>query len=164
MSQRALIITLLCSLALNFFLLGAGATIVVVARAVKNRAVAAQTANGPLQPVRRAALALPPVPRAEFAEAVKAINTEERPTLQQARQLRIEAWTALGTEKVDASAVKAKLDQARLMETGARSKIEAAIVDFTVKLPQDQRAKVGEEMRPQSQLQPQQPAATTAAP
>jgi len=162
MSPRALTITLLCSLALNFFLLGAGATIVVVARAVKNRAVAAQAASGPLQPVRRAALALPPVQRAQFAGAVKAINTDQRPTLQQARQLRIEAWTALGSDKVDAAAIKAKLEQARLMETGARSRIEAAIVDFTVKLPQDQRAKVGEEMRPQPQLQ-QQPGATTAA-
>ncbi|MGA0600079.1 periplasmic heavy metal sensor [Caulobacter sp. KR2-114] len=163
MSPRALTITLLCSLALNFFLLGAGATIVVVARAVKARAVAAQTANGPLQPVRRAALALPPLSRGQFAAAVKAVNTDQRPALQQARQLRIEAWTALGSDKVDAAAIKAKLDQARLMETGARSHIEAAIVDFTVKLPQDQRAKVGEEMRPQPQLQ-QQPAATTAAP
>ncbi len=163
MSPRALTITLLCSLALNFFLLGAGATIVVVAHAVKTRAIAAQAANGPLQPVRRAALALPPVQRGEFAGAVKAINTQERPALQQARQLRIEAWTALGSDHADATAIKAKLEQARLMETGSRSRIEAAIVDFTVRLPQDQRAKVGEEMRPQPQLQ-QQPMAATAAP
>lgn len=163
MTPRALTITLLCSLALNFFLLGAGATVLVMAHAVKTRALAAQGTNGPLQPVRRAALALPPGPRAAFAGAVKAINTQERPTLQQARQLRVEAWTALGSDTADAAAIKAKLEQARLMETGSRSRIESAIVDFTAKLPQDQRAKVGEEMRPQPQLQ-QQPAATAATP
>ena len=162
MSQRSLIVGLLISLALNFFLLGAGATVLVIgARLAKLRAVAAAP-QGPLQPIRRAALALPPGPRGDFAQAIKAVNTAERQNTLTARQLRQEAWTALGADKVDAPAIKAKLGQARLMESGVRSKVEDAVVDFVATLPQNQRALVGQEMRPQAQLQPQAPAASAA--
>lgn len=162
MSQRSLIVGLLISLALNFFLLGAGTTVLVIgARLAKLRAVAAAP-QGPLQPIRRAAMALPPGPRGDFAQAIKAVNTAERQNTLTARQLRQEAWTALGADKVDAPAIKAKLGQARLMESGVRSKVEDAVVDFVATLPQNQRALVGQEMRPQAPLQPQAPAASAA--
>lgn len=162
MSRRGLIIGLLISLALNFFLLGAGATVVVIgARLAKLRAVATAV-QGPLAPIRRAALALPPGPRGDFALAVKAVNTAERQNTLTARQLRQEAWTALGADKVDPAAIKAKLDQARLMESGVRGRVEGAVVDFAATLPQNQRALVGQEMRPQAPLQPQAPAASAA--
>lgn len=162
MSQRSLIIGLLISLAMNFFLLGAGATVLVIgARLAKLRAVAAAP-QGPLQPIRRAALALPPGPRGDFAQAVKAVNTAERQNTLAARQMRQEAWTALGADKVDAAAIKAKLDQARQIESGVRGKVEGAVVDFAATLPQNQRALVGQELRPQPPLQPQAPAASAA--
>lgn len=160
-TPRALLITLLVSLALNFFLLGAGTTVLVIGARVAKMRAAAATPQGPLQPVRRAAMALPPGPREDFAAAVKAVNVAQRANSQAIRQLRLEAWTALGAEKVDAPAIKAKLDQARMLEVGVRSKLDGAVVDFTATLPQSQRALVAQEMRPQPQLQ-QQPNAPTA--
>ncbi|HEX7761900.1 MAG TPA: periplasmic heavy metal sensor [Caulobacteraceae bacterium] len=107
-------------------------------------------------------MALPPGPRQDFAAAVKAVNVAQRANSQAIRQLRLEAWTALGAEKVDAPAIKAKLDQARVLEMGVRSKVDGAVVDFTATLPQPQRALVAQEMRPQPQLQ-QQPDAPAAS-
>jgi uncharacterized membrane protein len=168
MTPRGLLIGLLTSLALNFFLLGAGATVVVIgAQAAKLRAMNA-AGQGPLQPARRAAMALPPGPRQDFAAAVKTVTIAERPNAQAIRQLRLEAWTALSADKVDAPAIKAKLDQARTLEMGLRSKIDGAVIDFTAALPQAQRAAVAQEMRPQPQLQQQpdsaKPPGATSAP
>ena len=157
MTPRWILITLLASLALNFFLLGAGATVVVIgARVAKTRALN-MPPQGPMQPVRRAAMALPPGPREDFAAAVKAVNTAQHGDVLASRQLRLEAWTALGADKVDTAAIKAKLDQARALDTGVRGKVEAAVVDFTATLPQGQRALVAQQMRPQPLLQSQQP-------
>ena len=156
MTPRWILVTLLVSLALNFFLLGAGATVVVIgARVAKARALNTPP-QSPMQPVRRAAMALPPGPREAFAAAVKAVNTAQHADVLASRQLRLEAWTALGVDKVDTAAIKAKLDQARALDTGVRSKVEAVVVDFSATLPQGQRALVAQEMRPQPLLQSQQ--------
>lgn len=158
MTSRGLLIGLLISLALNFFLLGAGATVVVIGARVAKMRAATATVQGPMAPIRRAAMALPPGPRREFAEAVKAVNTTQRADVQTIRQLRLEAWTALGADKADAPAIKAKLDQARTLEMNVRDKLDAGVIDFAATLPQAQRAAIAQEMRPQPQLQ-QQPAA-----
>jgi uncharacterized membrane protein len=147
MSGRWTIIALVASLALNLFLLGAGAAVIVIgARVAHQRAEVA--ASRPVPALRRAALALPPEQRRAFVGAVRSVAQAQRPGAQQARALRGAAWDSLATTQVDAAAIKAELNQARTLEVGARAKIEDTMVDFAVTLPQPQRAAVAGAMRP----------------
>lgn len=147
MSGRWTIIALVASLALNLFLLGAGAAVIVIgARVAHQRAEVA--ASRPVPALRRAAMALPAEQRPAFVGAVRSVAQAQRPNTQQARALRGDAWDGLATTQVDAAAIKAKLGQARILEFGARAKIEDALVDFAATLPQPQRAAVANAMRP----------------
>ncbi|HWA63681.1 MAG TPA: periplasmic heavy metal sensor, partial [Caulobacteraceae bacterium] len=90
-----------------------------------------------------------------FAAAVARATHDQRPNILAGRDLRDQAWSALGAPTADAARIKEKLAQARTLEFAARGRIEDAVVDFAAGLPQAQRAGVGQELRPQAK--PAQP-------
>lgn len=151
MKGRWTLVALIASVALNLFLLGAGAAVVVIGAKVAHQR-AQMAATRPLPALRRAAMALPADQRRTFVGAVRTAAQSQRANNQQARALRDEAWTSLGGATVDTAAIKAKLGQARTIETGVREKIEDALVDTTAALPQAQRAAVGAALRPPARL------------
>lgn len=143
MSRRTLLILLFVSLALNLFVLGAGAGAFLFGeRLFPHRAPAFR--GGP--PMFAAAATLPDPEAQAYRDALSAQALAVRPTMRQARSLRHDAWIRLGADPVDAAGVIADLDKARALQAQAQSDVDRKIVDFAAKLPAAERARFGEAM------------------
>ena len=90
MRDRGLLIALLVSVALNLFLIAAGASIYLFGAP----AVAAKTQNPGL---RRATAALPEADRKPFVTMLRADGAKVKPENRRARALREQAWSALAS-------------------------------------------------------------------
>ncbi|THD79835.1 MAG: periplasmic heavy metal sensor [Phenylobacterium sp.] len=140
MSRRTILILLFVSLALNLFVLGA----VAGARFFGERGPGhrPEFRGGP--PMFAAGAALSDTERSAYQDVLHSAAADAAPKLRQARALRHDAWSRLGTDPVDAAAIAADLDHARALETEARGDVDHKIVDFAAKLPVADRGKLGQ--------------------
>jgi uncharacterized membrane protein len=142
-SRRTLLIIVFVSLALNLFVLGAGAGAFLFGeRLFPHRPPPFR--GGP--PMFAAAAVLPEAEAQAYRDALSAQALAVRPKLHEARTLRHDAWTRLGDDPVDAAGVVADLDKARALQAEAQSAVDKQIVEFAAKLPAAERARFGQAM------------------
>jgi uncharacterized membrane protein len=135
MSPRSLTIALLASAALNVFLIGAGAGMMLAHAGW-------QGAAPPVNALRSAAQRLDPNNRDAMLEMLQDLNQANGPVLLDARRERREVRRLMTTEPFDKAATLAALTRARADDVQVRTQVEAAMVDFAAKLSPDQRAKL----------------------
>jgi uncharacterized membrane protein len=138
MSRRTLFILLFVSLALNLFIIGAGAGAFLLGERLHAR-------RGPevrgAPPMFAAAQALPGDEAGAYRDALSAEALAVRPMLRQARAMRRDAWLKLGTDPLDAAGVVADLDKARALQAQAQSEVDKKIVDYAAHLSAADRAR-----------------------
>lgn len=145
MKGRGLLAGLLVSLALNLFLIGAGAGVLIYSRAVPQ----AVSASGPppRAPLRAMAESLAPEHRAPFRASVRRSLDASLGDVQEARRLRAEAYDLMSAPNFDPAAVLDRLDRARGLEMGARRRVEADMIAYSATLQPAERASMAETMR-----------------
>ncbi len=133
MTGRKTTIAILCSVALNLFLVGALAGVLVVSI----RSAAGHPSGR--QWLRGAAMSLTSDDRGRLFATLRGQATIVRPLAAQARDLRQGAWGQLGGATFDSTLVKATLARARALDQQARATVEDSVVDFAATLPQSER-------------------------
>jgi uncharacterized membrane protein len=141
MSRRTLFILLFASLALNLFVLGAVAGVYLFGPRM-HRHAGESRGGGPA--MIAAAADLPDDQRAAYRESLRTEAQKVAPQLREARQIRRDAWTRLGSDPVDPAAINADLDRARSLELAARAEVDRTILDFAARLPAADRARLGQ--------------------
>ncbi len=141
MQGRWTLVALIASLALNLFLVGAGATVFVTGGPWRHAAPVQRSIP------RRAARSLSPDHRAAFLAMLRREGQSVRDENHLARRLRLEAWGSLGDANFDPAAAKATLARANALNHASRAEVEAAIIDFAAPLPAPERAGFGQAMR-----------------
>lgn len=157
MSQRNILVVLFVSLAVNLFLLGAGAGALLLGDRLHGPPRGGPRPGG--QPLMAAAESLPPDQADAFREAVRDQVQAVAPKMRQARELRRAALARLGSQPLDIAPILKDLDQSRAMQTEAQDEVDHAIVQFASHLPPDQRTRLGEALArpPHRQGQPPMP-------
>lgn len=140
MRGRSLLVTLIASLALNLFLLGAGAA----AFLLRPAADAAQSAPAGLL---AAADRLQPDDREAFRLMLRREGKAIAPDLREARAARREAAAALSAETPDQVGALAALTRARAAELRARGRLESVVVQFAAPLPAPDRKALAATLR-----------------
>jgi uncharacterized membrane protein len=140
MRRTSLLVALIVSLALNLFLISAGATAYLFVRHAH-----AQSAGPGL---RRALTALSPTDRKAFVAVLRFNGARVRPDNRRARALRDQAWGGLADGSESAEVIKGQLAAARALNQTSRSTVEDAVVDFGVALDSDGRKALGQALRP----------------
>lgn len=143
MSQRALIISLVVSVALNLFGVGAVVGGLVIAHRLHGMGPPPPAMMGP-GPLWAAADGLPPAHRDAYRNALHQQAQGLVDQVRAAREARRAAWTSLRTEPLNSTAVSASLAKARDLEMRARVGVEQTIVDFAATLPPPERAQLSE--------------------
>lgn len=136
MSPRSLTIALLVSAALNVFLVGAGAGLMLTHGGWQGGG------GPPANSLRGAAQRLDPDNRDAMLEMLQDLNQANGPVLLDARLQRREVRRLLSTQPFDKNATLAALARARADDLQVRTQVEAAMVDFAAKLSPDQRARL----------------------
>jgi uncharacterized membrane protein len=140
-SRRTLFILLFVSLALNLFIIGAGAGAFLLGERLHPR-------RGPemrgAPPMFAAAQALPADEARAYRDALSAEALAVRPTLHQARMMRHDAWLKLAADPLDAAGIVADLDKARALQAQAQSEVDKKIVDYAAHLSAADRARFGQ--------------------
>ncbi len=135
MSSRWRIAALIASLALNVFLIGAGAGML---------ALGGRTAHDrPAAPLRRAAMTFSPAYRKAFFGLLRGEARSVRAAVLRARSLRRAAWESLASADFNPTSAAASLRQARLMDARSRGQLEDAVIAFAAAIPPAQRAGFG---------------------
>ena len=158
--NRGLTIAVAISLALNLFILGAGATLLTLRADLVRAPVAAPAAVAAGSPTAAAA----PAPAANNPAAVlRDLSLDDRealtaalgvrqpklvPLRKAAREARIQAADLLSASKVDRVALSAAMARARNAELSARAETEEAVIDVAVGLGQTDRTAIAEAIRP----------------
>lgn len=138
MSRKTLFVVLFASLAVNLFLVGALAGGFVVGQ--RFRADRPPMASRPVQPLWRAADALPPEQAQAYRKALREEAPEMREAMRAARSARQDAWRSIGQAPFDPTATKRRLAEIRAQEASARGRIDDNVVDFAAGLPPADRA------------------------
>jgi uncharacterized membrane protein len=134
MRQRWLIVGLVASVALNLFLIGAGAG--AIALAMRLAREGARPAA-----VVLATQHLPQPSRGAIRNMLRGVRDQVRADAGRSRALRLQAWSAIAAAKPDAAAIKQTLAQSRQIDIAVRAKVEDSIVDFAATLsPADRTA------------------------
>ena len=136
MSGGGLKILLGVSLALNLFVIGAVAGVLLLRQQSLTRVERGD-------PVLSAADALPPARRDAYRAMMTTTLKSLAPTLRDARLVRRDAMARIRTEPFDRAAVSADLARGRADDAAARGQVEEAILNFAATLPPDQRAIFG---------------------
>lgn len=138
MTGRWARIALAVSLAVNVFLIGAGATVIA-------RNAQGSLERSPSRPALRAAAAgLAPKDRDALMALLHTQGRGAKHANREARALRAEAWGSLAETSFDPAAAKAKLARARALNHAARGAVENGVIDFAATLPAGERAALGE--------------------
>ena len=154
MRSRWLIIGLIASLALNLFLIGAGAGVI---------ALGARMARQP--PPRQvgalfwATEELPQPDRRAMRLMLKDLRDQLKPDTDRSNALRIAAWGALAEPKPDVAAINQRLAESREADIASRARVEQSIVDFASRMPPAERASFAAAMRRLLTLPQARPAA-----
>jgi uncharacterized membrane protein len=142
MSRRALLISLIISLAVNLFVVGAVAgALVIGSRMHQARPGGGFRAAGPLW---GAAEGLSPERQDAYRAALRGEAGVVGGKLRAARQARREAWLSLREERFDPKTAAVALDRARALEFEARGDVERRIVNFAATLTPAERAQLAE--------------------
>jgi len=150
MRPRWLVIGLVASLALNLFLIGAGAGVWALAVGI-----ARQTPGARPGALFWATQGLPQPDRRQMRQMLKAVRDQARPSAAQSLTLRAAAWGALAGAAPDPAAIKRQLAQSRQIDIAVRTQAEAQIVDYAARLPPSDRAIFAAGMK--RQLMPPKP-------
>jgi uncharacterized membrane protein len=134
------LIALIVSLALNLFLISAGATAYLLIRHAPARAVGVG--------LRRAVTALSPPDRRAFVAVLRVNGARVRPDNRRARALRDGAWGGLADGSETAAVIKQQLAEARAINQTSRTTVENAVVDFGLGLDPAGRNALGQALRP----------------
>jgi uncharacterized membrane protein len=137
MRGRWLVIGLVASIALNLFLIGAGAGVIAL-----GLRMAREAASGPSRPIGLvlASEGLPQPDRRDFRLLLRDVRDEVKADSDRSLAIRRDAWGALADPKPDAAAIAQKLEQTRQIDIGVRARIERRIVDYAIKMPAADRA------------------------
>jgi len=165
MRNSWLIVGLVVSVALNVFLIGAGAGVIALGRTMARENPAAQPAGA----LVIATAGLPQPDRRAFRQMLRDTGASVRPDSLRSRAMRRDAWSSITDPQPDAAAIKAKLAESRQIDIGVRTKVEDKIVDYVLAQPPADRAAFAAGMRrvlapPQAAAAPPAPAANTAKP
>ena len=146
MKPRGLIIALVVSVAVNLFLAGLIVGGAIVARRVAEMRPPA-LANQNRTPLWRAGDDLPPLKRRAFRQMFRQAGLETRDAIRQSRALRREAIAALEGPDYDAVVATRNMNQARALDTQARSQVEARILEFATTLTPEERDVLAQGLR-----------------
>ena len=138
MKGRGLLIALIVSLAVNLFVLGGLAGAVMMGWGGRK-----PPPGGPPR-LAAAGAALDPTQREAWQAAIRQAAQASGSKVQEARQLRREAWRGLSDDTIDAQAMLAQLNRSRTLELQARSEMDRAVVGFAATLTADDRRKLAE--------------------
>lgn len=148
MKTRWLFAGLAVSLALNLFLVGLGVGAVVFGkRHQAEPPPSAGEAGARRAPLWAAGRTLPEPHRRAFREVLIRATMQTRADLIESRRLKREAFDAMASDSYDAPAAAAKLERARALEFGARTKVEQDITAFAATLPRAEREALAEALR-----------------
>ncbi|MFI4935102.1 MAG: periplasmic heavy metal sensor [Caulobacterales bacterium] len=159
MRGRWLVISLIVSVALNLFLIGAAAGVVALGMQMGR-----QNAGARPGALVRATRDMPMPDRRNMRLMLRQAWIEERPSAQQSLALRLDAWGAVADPKADPAAIKAKLAQARQLDQTARTSVEERVVDYALSLPPADRAIFAAGMRRVLTQSPNAPEAPNTGP
>ena len=146
MKPRGLIIGLIVSVALNLFLAGLIVGGVVVARRaaeLRPPPMAAQTRT----PLWRAGDELPQPKRRAFRQMFRQAGLDTREDIRRSRAIRREAIDSLESAGFDANAAIARMNEARRIDSDARSQVEARILAFAATLTPEERELLAQGLR-----------------
>jgi uncharacterized membrane protein len=138
MSARTLKMLLAVSVALNLFLLGAGATMLVT-RALVQRQVEDVRKPGRSDSVMALVARADPAVQQRVRLALRASATAARPDFEAARTARREAVALAAGPQLDRAAVQALLEQSRLAEMRGRARLESGALEVLATLEPDDR-------------------------
>ena len=141
MRPRWLIVGLLASVALNLFLVGAGAGIVALGLRIASDSGARPGAYF------WATQAMAQPARGEARQALAALRGQVRADVDRSRALRMQGWNGLAAAKPDTSAIKLALAQGRQIDLATRAKVEERVVDQIAALPPADRTAFAAGMR-----------------
>jgi uncharacterized membrane protein len=159
MRPRWVVIGLIASVALNLFLIGAGAGLFALSLRLAK-------ANPDARPgaLFWATQALPQPDRRQFRLMLKGVHDEVKADSARSLALRAAAWGALAAPKPDPATIKQQLTQSRQIDVAVRTTVEEKIVDYAAGLSPADRATFAAGMRRKLTLPAgPQPAATNAA-
>jgi len=141
MSRRALLISLIVSVAVNLFVIGAVVGALAIGSRMHQGRPGGFRAAGPLW---GAAEGLSPERQDAYRAALRGEAGVVGGKLRAARQARREAWLSLNEEHFDPKVAVVALDRARALEFEARGDVERRIVNFAATLTPAERARLAE--------------------
>jgi uncharacterized membrane protein len=157
MRARWLVIGLVVSVALNLFLIGAGAGVIALgARMAREAAAGAPRSIG----LVLASQGLPQPERRNFRLMLRDVRNEVKADGDHSLALRRDAWGALADPNPDPAAIEQKLQQSRQIDIGVRTHVEQRVVAYAMKMPAPARAIFAAGMR--RVLTPRAPPANAA--
>lgn len=154
MRGRWLVIGLVASIALNLFLIGAGAGVIALGMRMAREATPGSPRSAGLI---LASEGLPQPDRRNFRLMLRDVRNEVKADSDRSLALRRDAWGALADPNPDAAAIEQKLAQTRQIDVGVRAQVERRIVDYAIRMPASDRAIFAAGMR--RVLTPRTPAA-----
>jgi uncharacterized membrane protein len=157
MGRRWLVIGLIASVALNLFLVGAGAGVIALGVRMAREAPAGLRPSA----LMIASEGLPQPERRNFRMMLRDLRLEVKPDSDRSLAARSAAWDGLADPAPDSAAIEQKLAQSRQIDIGVRTRVEQRLVDYAVKMSPADRRTLAEGMR--RQLTPR-PAPPTTAP
>ena len=164
MNGRWLVIGLIASVALNLFLIGAGAGVIALGMRMARESPPTAGRPGALMWVTGA---LPQPQRRDMRLILRDVRDATKSDAERSRALRISAWSALEDPSPDAAAIEQKLAQSRQIDVGVRTQLEQRLVAYAVRMPASERKTFAGAMRrvltPQAQPGARPPAANPAA-
>ena len=143
MRPRWLVVGLIASLALNLFLIGAGAGVIALGTRMARMATPARQASA----LFWASEGLPPSARHNMRLMFRDVRDQVKPDADRSLALRAQAWTAVGDANPDAGAIEQKLAQSRQIDIGVRTRVEQAVVAYAAKMPGADRKIFADGMR-----------------
>lgn len=145
MKPRGLIIGLVVSVALNLFLAGLIVGGAVVARCVAETRPPALAQNR--TPLWRAGDELPQPKRRAFRQMVRHAGLDTREDIRRSRAIRREAIDAMESPGFDPGETIPRMNEARRIDSDARSRVEARILEFAATLTPQERALLAQGLR-----------------
>ena len=152
MQPRWLVVGLIASLALNLFLIGAGAGVI----ALGTRMARQSTPPRQVGALFWATDGLPQPARRNMRLMFRDVRDEVKADTDRSLALRVAAWSAIADPKPDTAAINEKLAESRQIDIGVRTRVEQRIVDYAAHMPQADRTTFAAGMR--QVLSPRKPA------
>ena len=146
MSNRALMIALAVSLALNLFAVAAGVTVWVTREVAEERVEDARSSRVRV-PLMEVIDTIEPARREPVRAELRAAALSARPDFHEAREARRQAIALTESEDFDPAAVSALLEQSRASELRGRARLEVEAVRILSELSPEDRANMSTILR-----------------